>query len=179
MKWIRRATWFFTIMLVLTSGLFVLSMYSECNIGDGPGSMIMMFGTNLCVDWVYGTRVVQPSANVARQRVSGSIREWSWIVWEWPYVRFKDDAVWLVIPIWAIVATCALADVVVVVYGLYRRRAARRRPDCACGYKLTGNVSGTCPECGAEVPEDLVQREEERGRESTVGPHDKQTEPES
>lgn len=24
---------------------------------------------------------------------------------------------------------------------------------CACGYDLTGNVSGRCPECGAAVPE--------------------------
>ncbi|HEY8668694.1 MAG TPA: hypothetical protein VIL86_18750 [Tepidisphaeraceae bacterium] len=28
-------------------------------------------------------------------------------------------------------------------------------PECAyCGYDLTGNVSGTCPECGKPVPED-------------------------
>jgi hypothetical protein len=36
-----------------------------------------------------------------------------------------------------------------------RNRLLRRRPrtNCLeCGYNLTGNVSGMCPECGAEVP---------------------------
>lgn len=29
----------------------------------------------------------------------------------------------------------------------------KRRPDvCKCGYDLTGNASGVCPECGAAVP---------------------------
>lgn len=33
------------------------------------------------------------------------------------------------------------------------RRLRRRRRGCcvACGYDLTGNVSGACPECGADV----------------------------
>jgi hypothetical protein len=25
---------------------------------------------------------------------------------------------------------------------------------CGCGYNLTGNVSGRCPECGASIPEE-------------------------
>jgi hypothetical protein len=34
--------------------------------------------------------------------------------------------------------------------GPYRRRRRRSRGDCLhCGYSLTGNTSGTCPECGA------------------------------
>jgi hypothetical protein len=35
-------------------------------------------------------------------------------------------------------------------------RAARRSSKenaCACGYNLTGNTSGVCPECGTAVPE--------------------------
>jgi hypothetical protein len=34
---------------------------------------------------------------------------------------------------------------------LFRRRA--RKHCMSCGYDLTGNVSGTCPECGQPVPE--------------------------
>ena len=35
-----------------------------------------------------------------------------------------------------------------------RQRADRRRAGLcpACGYDLTGNVSGTCPECGTPTP---------------------------
>lgn len=36
--------------------------------------------------------------------------------------------------------------------GPWRRYRRRRRGLClACGYDLTGNVSGVCPECGAKV----------------------------
>jgi hypothetical protein len=36
--------------------------------------------------------------------------------------------------------------------GPIRRWHRRRRGSCvACGYNLTGNVSGVCPECGAEI----------------------------
>jgi len=37
---------------------------------------------------------------------------------------------------------------------LWRRDRRRPRPGCcaACGYDLTGNVSGRCPECGTAVP---------------------------
>lgn len=33
-----------------------------------------------------------------------------------------------------------------------RRTKRKRQPTCAkCGYNLTGNVSGICPECGSAV----------------------------
>lgn len=42
---------------------------------------------------------------------------------------------------------------------LHRRWLIRRRPPpghcVSCGYDLTGNVSGRCPECGASVAEDI------------------------
>ena len=57
----------------------------------------------------------------------------------------------LTIPIWLIVMPFA------VVLGLlsipWWRRLRRRWRGCCldCGYDLTGNVSGACPECGADV----------------------------
>ena len=34
----------------------------------------------------------------------------------------------------------------------YRRHRRRKRGLCVtCGYNLTGNVSGVCPECGREI----------------------------
>jgi len=47
-----------------------------------------------------------------------------------------------------------LAEVLGFLYW-YRRRGARRRNGLCveCGYNLTGNISGACPECGAAVTE--------------------------
>ena len=54
------------------------------------------------------------------------------------------------------VCTCGLLGTCVTAYVRDRRRriAEERRysGQCAsCGYDLTGNVSGICPECGEEV----------------------------
>jgi hypothetical protein len=39
------------------------------------------------------------------------------------------------------------------------RRASTDAPRCdACGYDLTGNVSGVCPECGRATPRGKVER---------------------
>lgn len=35
--------------------------------------------------------------------------------------------------------------------GLRRQRRARLKQCLECGYDLTGNVSGVCPECGTPV----------------------------
>jgi hypothetical protein len=50
----------------------------------------------------------------------------------------------------------AVVAVVIVLWNLllFLERSMRRKPEigrCACGYNLTGNVSGVCPECGQPV----------------------------
>jgi hypothetical protein len=59
------------------------------------------------------------------------------------------------IPSWEILGLLGLYPAVVLVSSIARRvRRHRRRLRglCAqCGYNLTGNVSGTCPECGQGV----------------------------
>ncbi len=57
--------------------------------------------------------------------------------------------------------TLLVAAVCGVAFGIVSLREALRKkipPGCCqhCGYNLTGNVSGTCPECGA-----TLEREEE------------------
>jgi len=45
-----------------------------------------------------------------------------------------------------------------------RRRRWQREGRClSCGYDLTGNVSGVCPECGKGVPRELRDSEEVEG----------------
>jgi hypothetical protein len=59
------------------------------------------------------------------------------------------------VPLWLVLATSAVLPV----FGLCRAthravlRRLRKRGRCGCcGYNLTGNTSGTCPECGSDIP---------------------------
>jgi hypothetical protein len=58
-----------------------------------------------------------------------------------------------VFPLWPIWVAASIYPILVLVW-IPRRRIRRRRGHrCVeCGYDLTGNVSGACPECGEEVP---------------------------
>ncbi len=66
-----------------------------------------------------------------------------------------------------------------IVYTRRWRKLRNNMEECRqCGYNLTGNVSGKCPECGSPVPEDLVQREKDGGHDAKAGPRNSQAEPE-
>jgi hypothetical protein len=54
----------------------------------------------------------------------------------------------VLIPLW--IFAVAIAVPTTVLWWLDRRRLAPGHCPC-CGYDLTGNVSGRCPECGAQV----------------------------
>ncbi len=71
--------------------------------------------------------------------------------WEWPLrvsslLTWSADRVTCSIPIWLPFLVIALPT-----GRLLWPDFRRKKPGCCtkCGYDLTGNVSGTCPECGA------------------------------
>lgn len=58
------------------------------------------------------------------------------------------------IPIWIIFLIFTTYPTVVFILGPLCRWRRRRMGMClSCGYDLTGNESGTCPECGIEIAE--------------------------
>ena len=58
---------------------------------------------------------------------------------------FRRRATSIVIPFWLVLVPAAGLALL-----LWRRDRRRPRPGhCPCGYDLTGNESGVCPECGA------------------------------
>ena len=70
-------------------------------------------------------------------------------VWQfWPMeFRFGGPRGVLAAPIWVLLLTIGIPTIV-----LWRLDRGRALPGhCPCGYDLTGNVSGTCPECGREA----------------------------
>lgn len=59
---------------------------------------------------------------------------------------------WLVFPLWLSTALLASICMLPVVRGPLRRWRRLHKGLCIhCGYDLTGNLSGRCPECGARV----------------------------
>jgi len=56
------------------------------------------------------------------------------------------------VPFWAMCLPILIYPALVFARGPLRRRRRHRLGQCVyCGYNLTGNVSGTCPECGEKV----------------------------
>jgi hypothetical protein len=70
----------------------------------------------------------------------------------WPAAKdpYRRHRLTLVVPLWFVTVVTAAAPL-----GLVLRRFRQREPShprcLACGYNLTGNVSGVCPECGRAI----------------------------
>lgn len=65
----------------------------------------------------------------------------------WPY---RIGAAFF-LPLWVVLLACML---VTAVFFAMRARPARTEVCRTCGYDLTGNESGRCPECGCPVGQD-------------------------
>ncbi len=57
----------------------------------------------------------------------------------------------ITIPIWPVVVLLAAFPSIVAFRITARRWRSRLQGHCNCGYNLTGNVSGVCPECGTKL----------------------------
>ena len=64
----------------------------------------------------------------------------------WQYVEAS-------VPAWFAACVLFVGPIPIALRGPYRRWRRRRQGQCLkCGYSLTGNTSGVCPECGTDVP---------------------------
>lgn len=91
---------------------------------------------------------------------------WPW--WQYTVVVFEDTSNGRYYQHWSVNASSEVALAMGVVFGIcptfailrgpVRRRWRRRHGRCTqCGYDLTGNVSGVCPECGRNVAVDAQE----------------------
>ena len=112
-------------------------------------------------------RAVRPSAKL--QKRSWSVLGFTFadaVVSDWtrerPDLWFSNSAfpvpgkrhrlTTLSFPLWIMFVPLAAYPFVAFVRGPMRRYKQKRHGGCSkCGYDLTGNVSGRCPECGAAV----------------------------
>ena len=71
---------------------------------------------------------------------------WKTLGLQWPAVH-KSAGTGVLVPLWLPVLAVGVGATV-----LHRQRNRLRVGSCQhCGYDLTGNVSGRCPECGAAI----------------------------
>lgn len=79
-----------------------------------------------------------PSWNWSRGKVASRGRAIAWTSFAVPY--------------WPAAVVFAVLPLTALIRGYIRWRRLREGRCVLCGYKLTGNVSGRCPECGCEIP---------------------------
>ena len=75
------------------------------------------------------------------------------VVWAYPQVlRASGQDGVLVVPLWIPIVLMSTYPVLAFIRGPVRRWRRRKKGLCIkCGYNLTGNVSGMCPECGEDI----------------------------
>ena len=91
---------------------------------------------------------------VLRLDSDGSYQPWTTPGWvPFVYVKLCNgrlDTLWL--PLWVPVVVFSAYPAVAFIRGPLRRWRRRRKGLCVtCGYNLTGNVTGVCPECGEPI----------------------------
>jgi hypothetical protein len=63
-----------------------------------------------------------------------------------------NEKIIVLIPHWTILATFGGIVAIVVLHIIHIRKRQNNDNECqSCGYNLTGNLSGTCPECGKAI----------------------------
>ena len=66
------------------------------------------------------------------------------------------------IPLWATFILLSLYPAIAFIRGPFRRYRCRKKGLClTCGYNLTGNISGVCPECSTPLDPKLLETQQE------------------
>ena len=141
----RIAKWVGLRMCVVILGLTALS--STHGFGFGKGLLhysarnFLLSEGELKVLW-YGPPWEDPDA----EWLFGP-RDFS-LAFRTPDLHYSADFVYVQLPLWIPLLAIAIPTAI-----LWRRDRRPRKGHCkSCGYNLTGNESGVCPECSTPVP---------------------------
>jgi len=73
-------------------------------------------------------------------------------LWTYPRLYAINRHRIVIVPLWIVFILFATYPTIAFIRGPVRRWRRRRKGLCLkCGYNLTGNVSGVCPECGSKI----------------------------
>ena len=78
--------------------------------------------------------------------------DWDWVRNPWNGQQTGWLMAGLHVPLWMAAILCSIYPAIALIRGPLRRHRRRKKGLCLkCGYNLTGNVTGVCPECGEAV----------------------------
>lgn len=89
----------------------------------------------------------------------GRLRSPFIVDWQVVWLARKQVGLWFQAPLWMGVSIIFVCRGIWLLRAEFQRERRRRLCLCECGYCLRGNVSGRCPECGAQVDEDRLAQE--------------------
>ncbi len=129
--WASSLLWHVYRASISTEGLFLI----ESGAGELSLSWIVAFGNHKSANWHV-------------ERIQDPLRLANFF--SWPLYETDEFMTFLVLPYWLLLSLIAVPTVLLFWLNRIRIPPGHCRK---CGYDLTGNVTGKCPECGADVPE--------------------------
>ncbi len=143
--------WTGVIVSVLLIGLFALSMKYQVDWRNtGESVRVTLWSGHLFYRRYPVANGLAPPPGWTAWRIPQSASLWrpEAVPFRPPRLYWKSGAFELQLPLWILFVIAASATVVL----WWRDRPIPPGHCQHCGYNLTGNVSGRCPECGQAVP---------------------------
>ena len=131
-----------TVFTGVVAALWLLSLFSDSTIATGDTHTCLSCGMLECAtgeEAYFDLQFIDRPFSMCYYRFSFPAS----LGLHWPRFVWTENGTYLKIPLVAIWVPCAILAAAL----LYRSR--QLPPNCcSCGYNLTGNISGRCPECG-------------------------------
>ncbi len=129
----------------ISTSLIYAAPLRGCTVGD-PRIRELYISVNnglLVLGIPYDLLTIDGSWNLL---MSGNPNPAAFVSYWWPQVRQVSNGFYLDVPLWIPAFMIAIPS-----FLLWRRNQKLGEGYCNCGYNLTGNVSGVCPECGTKM----------------------------
>lgn len=162
----RLLKWIATAVCMLVVGVWILSIWWWVSVAKAPLIFQIDSGSLHFMDAPLFWELQDFHAREQgrwRGRWQDQAHDWSWAIEQYghpanlaercglrlPSWHGDPSFASLRVPFWLVLAVCLLPTI-----WLWRRDRRIEPGYCGCGYNLTGNVSGVCPECGTAARAD-------------------------
>jgi hypothetical protein len=145
----RLLRWFGLCVFALCIAAWIAGQWYWIRIGPGRVVDVVIVGGTVGIDWIgfaipmrrLEVHSLTPHYRTVRSRLG--------LYWPEVLARPVGSGIWGgTLPFWFCLLLVGVPTAV-----LWLRREPPEPGLCACGYDLSGNVSGVCPECGQAIPD--------------------------